>query len=293
MIRPGQQTLSGYLFAFPALVFLVVFVAYPLAWSLWLSLTDYNLIWSNTTAFVGLENYSRALLDPLFRTAMWNTLLFTALHVPVSAGLALLLAVMIQALGRFGRTCQILLFIPVLIPEAMAAVIFIWMLSERFGLLNRVVSAAAGAPFAVNWLGEVGWSMAAIVLTSYWGIGVSVVLFSAGLGNIPRMYYEAAAIDGAGPLRRFLHVTLPSLRHTTTVVLVLALIAALKVFALPKVMTDGGPGTATLTMYHWVFKNAFEYFDMGYACAMAFILGLMIMAIAAPRLLLSRREQGT
>ena len=293
MNRPIPKNFSGYVFAFPALVFLALFVAYPLVWSLWLSLTDYNLIWSNTTAFVGPENYSRALFDPLFRTALWNTLLFTALHVPVSAGLALLLAAMIQALGRFGRTCQTLLFIPVLIPEAMAAVIFIWMLSERFGLVNRVLSAATGAPFALNWLGEVGWSMAAIVLTSYWGIGVSVVLFSAGLGNIPREYYEAAAMDGAGPLRRFLHVTLPCLRHTTTVVLILALIGALKVFALPKVMTDGGPGTATLTMYHWVFKNAFEYFDMGYACAMAFILGLLIMAIAAPRLLLSRQEQGT
>ncbi|MCZ6632667.1 MAG: sugar ABC transporter permease [bacterium] len=291
MPKSIHKNLSGYLFALPAAVFLVIFVAYPLIWSLWLSLTDYNLIWSNTTTFVGLGNYGRALLDPTFQTAMWNTLVFTAFHVPVTVGLSLLLASLIQAAGKFGQACQAVLFIPVLIPEAMGAVIFIWMLSERFGLVNNLIAQVIHEPFVVNWLGEVGWSMAAIVLTSYWGIGVSVVLFSAGLSNIPKSYYEAASIDGAGPVSRFVHITLPSLRHTTTVVLILSLIGSLKVFALPKVMTDGGPGTATLTLYHWVFKNAFEYFDMGYACAMAFILGLVIIAISAPRLVLSRKEQ--
>jgi multiple sugar transport system permease protein len=281
---------SGYLFALPAFIFLIAFVAYPLLSSFWLSLTNYNLIWSNTTHFVGFQNYSRALGDPTFRTALFNTFIYTLFHVPITVALSMILASLIHAAGRFGRICQTLLFIPVLIPEAMGAVIFIWIFSERFGLLNNLITMIIGQPFFINWLGEPGWALAAIILTSYWGIGISVVLFTAGLGNIPKSYYEAAAIDGAGIFDQFRHITLPSLKHTTTVVFILSLIGSLKVFALPKVMTDGGPGIATLTLYHWVFKNAFEYFDMGYAAAMAFILGLIIILISVPRLIWSNKE---
>ena len=288
MIASLRKNATGYAFILPAAFFLVAFVAYPLVWAVWLSLTDYNLIWSDTSTFVGLDNYVRALTDPTFLTALTNTLTFAAFHVPVAVGLSMLLAILIHEAGRFGKVCQAILFIPVLIPEAMGAVIFIWVLSERFGLLNHLLTAVVGAPVIVNWLGEAGWSMAAILLTSYWGIGVSIVLFRAGLANIPRSYYEAAAIDGAGPFTSFRHITLPSLKHTTTVVLLMSLIGALKVFALPRVMTDGGPGTSTLMLYHWVFKNAFEYFDMGYGSAMAFILGILIVGISAPRLILSK-----
>ena len=282
--------LTPYLFVLPAAAFLACFVAYPLVWSLYLSVTDYNLIWSNTTQFVGLGNYTRAIGDPLFRRALFNTLLFAAFHVPVTVALSLLIATLVQSAGRFGRVCQTMLFIPVLVPEAMGAVIFIWILSERFGLLNNFVTMVLGEPFFVNWLGQPGWSMAAIILTSYWGIGVSIVLFVAGLGNIPQSLYEAAAIDGAGPIARFWHITLPSVRHTITVVFILSLIGSLKVFALPKVMTNGGPGVSTLSLYHWVFSNAFEYFNMGYACAMAFLLGALIITASAPRLIASRKE---
>lgn len=284
------KNLSGYLFALPAMLFLFVFVAYPLASSFWLSLTDFNLIWSNSTRFIAAQNYSRALGDPTFLTALWNTLVYTLFHVPITVGLSMVLASLIHAAERYGRICQTILFIPVLIPEAMGAVIFIWIFSERFGLLNNLITMFIDQPFFINWLGESGWAMAAIILTSYWGIGISVVLFTAGLGNIPKSYYEAAAIDGAGVIDRFRHITLPSLKNTTTVVFILSLIGSLKVFALPKVMTDGGPGIATLTLYHWVFKNAFEYFDMGYAAAMAFILGILIMLISAPRLIWSNKE---
>ena len=286
----NTKNLSDYLFVLPTLIFLITFVAYPLISSFWLSLTDYNLIWSNTTSYVGLKNYHRALNDPTFRTALFNTLTYTFFHVPITIVISMILASLIHAAGRFGRICQTLLFIPVLIPEAMGAVIFIWMFSERFGLLNNLITILIDQPFYINWLGESGWAMAAIILTSYWGIGVNIVLFTAGLSNIPKSYYEAASIDGAGFIDQFRHITLPSLKNTTTVVFILSLIGSLKVFALPKVITDGGPGIATLTMYHWVFKNAFEYFDMGYAAAMAFILGLIIMLISAPRLIWSNKE---
>ena len=288
-LSPLRKSLPAYLFALPAAAMLGLFVAYPLLASLWMSLTDYNLIWSETTRFVWFGNYARALADPTFRAALVNTLIYTAFHVPIGVGLALVLAVLIQGAGRFGRVCQLLLFLPVLIPEAMGAVIFSWVLSERFGLLNHAIAALIGRPFVVNWLGEPGWAMAAMLLTSYWGCGIGIVLFSAGLGSIPRELYEAAAVDGAGPVRRFFHITLPGLRHTTTVVTILSLIGSLKIFALPKIMTDGGPGTSTLTLYFWVFKNAFEYFNMGYGCAMAYLLGLIVLAITGLRLYLAGR----
>ena len=125
----NSKNLSGYLFALPTFIFLITFVAYPLISSFWLSLTNYNLLWSNTTSFIGFQNYSRALGDPTFRTALFNTLIYTLFHVPITAILSMILASLIHAAGRFGRVCQTLLFIPVLIPEAMGAVIFIWIFS--------------------------------------------------------------------------------------------------------------------------------------------------------------------
>lgn len=166
MIGRLRSHATVYVFVLPAALFLATFVAYPIGWSVWLSLTDYNLIWSTTTSFVGADNYTRALTDPTFRTALTNTLTFALFHVPVAVALSMLLAVLIHEAGRFGKVCQTLLFIPVLIPEAMGAVIFIWVLSERFGLLNHVVTGLLGEPFFVNWLGESGWSMAAVLLTS-------------------------------------------------------------------------------------------------------------------------------
>ena len=188
------------------MVFLVVFVAYPPGLVAVAEPDRLQPHLSNTTAFVGPGETIPGLSSIRSSGRRCGTpLLFTALHVPVSAGLALLLAAMIQALGRFGRTCQTLLFIPVLIPEAMAAVIFIWMLSERFGLVNRVLSAAAGAPLRGELAGgRWGWSMAAIVLTSYWGIGVSVVLFERRPGQHPQ-----GVLRGCGHRRSRSAATLP------------------------------------------------------------------------------------
>lgn len=285
-------SLPAYLFSLPVLVFIGLFMAYPLITSFWMSLTDYHLIYPEATRFVGLDNFRNALSDPNFRCAVVHTMIYALFYVTVVVGLSMFLAILIQSAGRFGRVCQTLIFIPVLIPQAMGAVIFVWLLSERFGLINNLIGTVLGATFAKNWLGEPGWAMAAIVLASYWPIGVSVVLFAAALAGIPRSLYEAAAVDGAGPWARFRAVTLPSLRHTTAVVSILSIIAGLKVFALPFVMTKGGPGTSTLMLYHWIFKNAFEYYKLGYACAMAYLLALIVLVVAGGRLILSRENSG-
>ncbi len=286
-----RNSITAWLFSVPAFLFIGLFVAYPIVASLWMSLTDYHLLYSDDPAFIGVENYRRVLNDRYFWIGLKNTLIYTVARVPVIIFLSMFLAALIQACKRFGRLCQTLLFVPVLVPEAMGAVVFVWMLSEKFGLVNHLLGMALGTTVTRNWLGEPRWAMAAIVLTSYWGIGTNIVLFSAGLAGIPKSLYEAAAVDGAGPWARFWAVTFPSLRHTTAVVSVLAIIGSLKVFALPYIMTQGGPGSSTMVLYYWVYKNAFEYYKLGYSCAMAYLLGLIVLVFAAGQLLLSRRER--
>ncbi len=290
MIGRIRKSIAAWLFSVPAFLFIGLFVAYPIVASLWMSLTDYHLLYSDDPAFGGLGNYRRVLNDRYFWIGLRNTLVYTAARVPVIIFLSMFLAALIQACKRFGRLCQTLLFVPVLVPEAMGAVVVVWMLSEKFGLVNHLLGMALGTTVTRNWLGEPRWAMAAIVLTSYWGIGTNIVLFSAGLAGIPKSLYEAAAVDGAGPWARFRAVTFPSLRHTPGVVSVLAIIGSLKVFALPYIMTQGGPGSSTMVLYYWVYKNAFEYYKLGYGCAMAYLLGLIVLVFAAGQLLLSRRE---
>jgi len=288
-----RASLPAYLFSLPALLFVGLFVTYPLVASFWLSLTDYHLLYSDDTKFIGITNYAKAFGDRSFRIAFRNTLIFSLFRVPVVIIVSMFLASLIQSAGKFGRVCQTLLFVPVLVPEAMGAVIYVWLLSERFGLLNHLIGTALGITFAKNWLGEPGWAMAGVVLTSYWGMGVSIVLYSAGLAGIPKSLYDAAAVDGADAWDRFWAVTFPSLRHTTAVVGILAIINSLKVFALPFVMTRGGPARSTLMLYHWTFSNAFQYFKLGYASAMAYLLGVIVIIIAGIQLAASRRESSS
>jgi len=292
---------AAYFFSMPAIVLMAIFMIYPLIWAFWLSFTNYHLIHEQGTGFVGTSNYAAALQDSTFRTGLWNTLVFTLFHVPISIGLALLLAALIQSAGKFGKICQMLLFIPVLIPEAMSAVVFCWLFAERVGIANHLmlekfgfithgIEHLFGFEMPQNWLGRPGWAMAAIVLTSYWGIGTNVILFSAGFAGIPRDLYEAAAVDGAGPWNRFKAITFPCLRHTTAVVSILAIIHSLKIFSLPYIMTNGGPGTSTTFLYQWIFQNAFIYFKLGYACAMAFLLALVVLAVAGLQLAVSKKD---
>jgi len=279
--RRSRQRPVGVLFVLPAFLFIFVFMLYPLISSGYMSLTEFNFVYDASPRFTGFDNYAKALHDPQFRTSLTNTLTFGAFYfvivMVVSLGLALLL---FQKL-RFNSFFRSAVFVPIVVPLSLAGLVFLWILQPNYGLLNHVLADLLHLPsLARPWLSNDTTAMASIIGLALWAsIGFETILFLAGLQSISNETLEAAEIDGARGLKKLFYIILPSLRQTYVLTGTWAIIHALKVFVEPMVMTDGGPGTATLVLYQKVYVTAFTFFDMGYASAMGYILGLLIMVL--------------
>ncbi|AXE82343.1 carbohydrate ABC transporter permease [Streptomyces atratus] len=291
--RPGRRRLLTrdsvpYLLIMPAVLGFAIFKAYPIADSLWISLTTGN---GDDRHFTGLANYQRLLDDPLFWTALKNTALILVVQVPLMLGLALLVAlglnstkVWLRPLWRLG------VFVPSLTGLVAAGVMFSVILNRDAGLLNWVLSAFGID--RVNWLGSPFWARVGVVLVITWHYtGYNAVMYLAGLQGIPNELYEAAMIDGAGPIRRFAAITLPQLRPILLLTVVLSTIGTLQLFDEPYVLTGGGPDNATMTVTMYLYNNGFKYFDFGYASALAYALALIVsvLGILQVRLMGERR----
>ncbi|GAA3507399.1 carbohydrate ABC transporter permease [Streptomyces showdoensis] len=277
-----------YLLIMPAVLGFAVFKAYPIAASFWISLTTGS---GDEQRFAGLANYERLLTDPLFWTALKNTGLILVVQVPLMLGLALLVAlglnstkVWLRPLWRLG------VFVPSLTGLVAAGVMFSVILNRDAGLLNWVLSLFGIDP--VNWLGSPFWARVAVVLVITWHYtGYNAVMYLAGLQGIPKELYEAAMVDGAGPVRRFFAITLPQLRPILLLTVVLSTIGTLQLFDEPYVLTGGGPDNSTLTVTMYLYDNGFTYFDFGYASALAYALALIVsvLGIIQVRLMGERR----
>ncbi|MFE2556171.1 carbohydrate ABC transporter permease [Streptomyces sp. NPDC059352] len=291
--RPGRRRVLTrdsvpYLLIMPAVLGFAIFKAYPIAASFWISLTTGN---GDASRFAGLANYRRLLNDPLFWTALKNTALILVVQVPLMLGLALLVAlglnstkVWLRPLWRLG------VFVPSLTGLVAAGVMFSVILNRDAGLLNWVLSLFGID--RVNWLGSSFWARVGVVLVITWHYtGYNAVMYLAGLQGIPKELYEAAMVDGAGPVRRFLSITLPQLRPILLLTVVLSTIGTLQLFDEPYVLTGGGPDNATLTVTMYLYNNGFKYFDFGYASALAYALALIVsvLGILQVRLMGERR----
>ncbi|MEV6199513.1 sugar ABC transporter permease [Streptomyces sp. NPDC051771] len=291
--RPGRRRLLTrgsvpYLLILPAVLGFAVFKAYPIAASFWISLTTGN---GDSQRYAGLANYRRLLADPLFWTALKNTAQILVVQVPLMLGLALLVAlgldsskVWLRPLWRLG------VFVPSLTGLVAAGVMFSVILNRDAGLLNWFLSLAGIDP--VDWLGSPFWARVGIVLVLTWHYtGYNAVMYLAGLQGIPKELHEAAMVDGAGPVRRFLSITLPQLRPILLLTVVLSTIGTLQLFDEPYVLTGGGPDNATLTVTMYLYENGFTYFDFGYASALAYALALIVsvLGIVQVRLMGERR----
>ncbi|WP_326742520.1 carbohydrate ABC transporter permease [Streptomyces sp. NBC_01768] len=279
--RPGRRRLLTrtsvpYLLIMPAVLGFAIFKAYPIVASLWISLTTGN---GAGRHFTGLDNYQRLLNDPLFWTALKNTALILVVQVPLMLGLALLIAlglnstkVWLRPLWRLG------VFVPSLTGLVAAGVMFSVILNRDAGLLNWVLSLFGID--RVNWLGSPFWARVGVVLVITWHYtGYNAVIYLAGLQGIPQELYEAAKVDGAGPIRRFVSITLPQLRPILLLTVVLSTIGTLQLFDEPYVLTGGGPDNATLTVTMYLYNNGFKYFDFGYASALAYALALIVAVL--------------
>jgi len=272
---------AGFLFVLPAFIFIFIFMLYPLVAAGYLSLTEYNFVYDDEPRFVGLQNYSDALVDPKFITSLTNTFVFGFFYFIALMGISLSIALLLFQKLRFNAFYRSAVFVPLVVPLSLAGLVFLWILQPNFGLLNYFIGDVLGMPaLAQPWLAQADTAMAAIIILSLWAtIGFETVLFLAGLQAIEKDVLEAADLDGATGLKKVFFVLLPNLRETYVLTGTWGILHALKVFVEPMVMTDGGPGTATLVLYQQIYITAFNFFDMGYASAMGYILGLIILTL--------------
>ena len=272
---------AGVWFVAPALTLIGLFFFLPVAASLLLSFTDFDIYALgrlDRLRFIGLENYRRLLNDPMFWTALKNTLYFVIVGGPLSVLVSLGAALLVNhRLTRFQGVFRTLLFLPVVTTLVAVAVVWRYLYHPRYGFLNYVLGMAGLPP--IDWLGDPDWAMPAIILMAVWkNFGFNMVVFIAGLQSIPRRLYEAAEIDGADGWAQFRYITLPMLAPTFLFVTVITLIGYFQLFAEPYVMTQGGPADSTLSVALLMFQEGFRWWNLGYAAAVAFVLFLIILA---------------
>jgi multiple sugar transport system permease protein len=271
----------GWVFAGPALLVIAVFFALPVASGLALSLTDFDLYALadlSTLRFVGLDNYLRLLQTPLFWQALFNTFYFVGVGVPVSIGLSLGAALLLDSkFARFHSFFRTALFAPVVTTVVAVAVIWRYLLHTRYGLINHALDAIGIAP--IDWLGNPHWAMPAIILFAAWkNFGYNMIILFAALQAIPRDLYEAARVDGAGTFARLRHITLPMLTPTLVMVGILTVSGYFQLFAEPYVMTQGGPLRSTVSALYFMYEEGFRWWNLGNASAVAFLLFVVIFA---------------
>ena len=265
---------APYFFLAPFFALFGVFMVYPLFDSIRLS--TYSVRGMQNQTFVGLENIERLVADPLFWTALWNTAYFAAgsllLQLPVALALALLLS---NARLKGRNLFRLSFFTPVLISGVFIAVIFYLLYDRRYGLVNKVLG------FEIPWLQDPDLVMPALVLAGVWRwAGFNMVYFLAGLQSIRQELYEAAAVDGAGPWQSFIHVTIPALKPVIAFVVITSMIGSFQLFDLPYVLTEGGPGNASMTMVMYLYKHGFEFINLGYAATIGWALAVIIGVIS-------------
>ncbi len=280
-----RLALAGGIFVLPSVALFVAFLAGPLFYSFYISFHKWSLM--RDPVWLGLENYRRLLDDEIFWRSLKNTALFTGLFVPLititSLGSAVLLNQAIRAKGLF----KALIFIPVITPSAIVGVVWTYAFNPELGLVNELLRTMH-LPTSL-WLGSGQVALPALVLVTTWQrFGWFMILFLAGLQDIPTEIKEAAVVDGASARQSFFDITLPLLRPTIVLVTVLGAISAFQIFDLIFIMTQGGPAYATQTLSFYIYQKAFRSFDMGYAASMSYVLFVILLVLTLVQMRLFR-----
>lgn len=271
-----RELLWGLLFISPWIVGFLAFVVYPMVNAGYLSLTRFSGF--GDARWVGLRNYRRLLQDDLFWTSLANTAIYVAMAVPLGLVVALALALAMNQRLREVAFYRTAFYLPSILPLFALSLIFVWLLNPRFGLFNYVLSFVGLPP--VNWLGDPRMAKVSLVLVAQLGAGHAAVIFLAGLRAIPQTLYDAAIIDGANDLQKLVHVTIPLLTPSILYNLISAIGVNLQIFTQAYIMTDGGPVDSTLFYALYLYRNAFNYSELGYASAMSWILFALNLALA-------------
>jgi multiple sugar transport system permease protein len=257
----------------PFLFLFILFFVVPALQTFSMSLTESSL--TRTDAFVGLANYATLVHDPAFWQSLAHTFYFAALTVVPLAATGLVMALVVRHLRHGSRLMQMIFFLPFVLPVSVMTLVVGWMLHPSLGLVNHLIGSERA------WLADLDWAMPAVAIgTIWWTAGFNMLMFLAALSNIPAALYEAAALDGAGPLQSFRHITWPALRPTFGMALILQLIASMKIFGQTFILTAGGPFNTTRVTLHYMVETAFVQSDAGYAAAIAMVFVAIVACLS-------------
>jgi len=270
-----RRTIIGYIFILPFILGVMFWLVIPGGVAAWLSFQEWNLLSDPTP--IGLQNFRRLFEDKLFWQALKVTTNYTLISVPLGLVLSFALALLMNSKVRGIRIFRTIYYMPSIVPAVANAVLWAWIFNTEFGLLNSLLRMI-GAP-KVNWLLDTRWAMPALILMGLWGLGSSMVTYLAGLQGIPQEYYEAADIDGAGRWEKMWGITVPLMSPVIFFNLIMGVIGSFQVFTAGFLLTDGGPQNSTLFYTLYIYRNAFRYFEMGYAAALAWVLFFIILAL--------------
>jgi multiple sugar transport system permease protein len=288
VIRRG----AAWWFVSPALAAIAVCFVVPVVAALVLSFTDfdiYGIADRHNVRFIGLANYQHLIAAPLFWTALGNTLVFVVVGAPLSIAVSFATALLLHArLARARAVFRTALFAPVVTTVVAVAVIWRYLFHVRYGLIDHALGWLGIEP--IDWLGDPRWSMPALIAFAVWkNFGYNMIIFLAGLQSIPEEPYEAAQIDGASRLQQLRFLTLPALAPTLLLVTILTMVGYFQLFAEPYVMTRGGPAQSTTSVLYFMFEEGFQWWNLGFASAVAFVLFAIMLAGTLIQLALMRR----
>ncbi|HEX7113624.1 MAG TPA: sugar ABC transporter permease [Steroidobacter sp.] len=289
-----RRSTAAWLFVAPALIVLTVFFFLPVLGALAMSLTDFDLYALtdiNNLRFVGFRNYVRLLSEPLFWNALGNTVYFVALGVPLSIGVSLAAALLVNSkLARWRGLFRTVFFAPVVTTLVAVAVVWRYIFHTRYGFLNYTLSLFGIEP--IDWMGDPNWAMPAIVILAVWkNFGYNMIILLAALQNIPEDLYEAARIDGASSWQMFRHITLPGIGPVLLLVSILTMAGYFQLFAEPYVMTEGGPLQSTMSVLYFMYEEGFKWWSLGRASAVAFLLFIIMLTVTVLQLRLGRQRE--
>ncbi len=290
VLRQMRKQWSAYLFLAPTMILFGIFTVAAVIYAFYLSFHEWNIL-EPAKPFVGLNNYQRLVGDERFGGAIVNTLYYTAASVPLTMGLGLLIALLLNNQIRARGFFRTLFYLPVVTPLVIAAIIWKWVYNGDFGLLNYYLIQLGIIDEPLLWLADPNLAMPAVIITSVWkSVGFSMVVYLAGLQSIPEDFYDAAKVDGAVGWQRLKDITIPLLSSTTLFLAVVSVLGAFQVFTEIFIMTNGGPLGRTTTIVYHIYQTAFKFFDMGYASAMAFGMFAMMFAFTLVQLRVMRGE---
>ncbi len=284
-----RRQLLGFLFVLPAVLFTLIFFIFPLIMTGWMSLHDWPLL--GTPEFSGLENYAKLVADKQFWSSLWFTTKYTLVVTPAIFILAFVLALLVNlplvGVGIF-RTAY---FIPVVIGLGASSLLWVWLLNDRVGMINRLLMDLNIIQGPVVWLANPNYALAAIVISVVWKtVGFTMILLLAGMQAIPDDLYQAAMVDGANYWSRLTQITIPLLRQTFALALILSVIGSFLAFDQFYIMTGGGPRNQTITAVFWIFNNSFTYFKMGYGSALSIVLLAILTLLSLAQLRILRDD---